>query len=238
MKRRAFLRFPLLAPMLNLRGGSRLGRLVVFEGNSMSCLNNGVQPPTWTTLFLRGAWAKAQHVAGVNVAVAGDDMRHANARAPLYVDPLLGAYGSGVCVLWEGTNTLIQDGYNADITFAKHYQYCKQRKALGWRVLMGTIVNRRYVGYGVEDDGRHEAARLAFNAQVRNTATQFDGILDVGADEILGADRAAWDTTYFRDGVHLTEAGAARVAALAEKVIPSLVTPLMYFPVVKSQRID
>jgi hypothetical protein len=233
MNRRAFLRLPLLAPMI-ASAGLRLGRLVVFEGNSMSCLNNGVQPPSWTTLFLRGDTARALQLCGVNVAVAGDDIRHANARAPIYVDPLLAACGAGVCVFWEGTNTLIQDGYNADITFAKHYQYCKRRKALGWRVVMGTIANRRYVGYGLEDDGRHEAARLAFNAQVRNTASQFDGVLDVGADETLGADHAAWDSVYFRDGVHLTEAGAARVAALAEQVITPLVTPLMYLPAVNA----
>jgi lysophospholipase L1-like esterase len=232
MNRRAFLRLPLLAPMLNLRGGSRLGRLVVFEGNSMSCLNNGTQPPSWTTLFLQGNTARALQLCGVNVSVAGDDIRHANQRAPIYVDPLLNAMGVGVCVLWEGTNSLSQNNYDAELTFYRHYQYCMKRKALGWRVILGTIANRRYVGNWVEDDGRHEAARLVFNQLARSNAGEFDGILDVGADEILGADHAAWDLTYFRDGVHLTAAGAARVAAIAEKVIPPLVTPLMIFPVV------
>jgi len=232
MNRRAFLRLPLLAPMLNVSGASRLGRLVVFEGNSMSCLNNGTQPPTWTTLFLAGNTAKALQLCGVNVSVAGDDIRHANQRAPLYVDPLLNAYGAGLCVLWEGTNSLSQNNYDAELTFAKHHDYLMNRKALGWRVMLGTIVNRRYVGNWIEDDGRHEAARLVFNQLARASACDFDGILDVGADAILGADRAAWDATYFRDGVHLTQAGAARVAAIAEKVIPQLVAPLMYFPVV------
>lgn len=232
MNRRAFLRLPLLAPMLATLGGPRLGRLVVFEGNSMSALNNIVTPTTWTTMFLSGTSAKALHLCGVNASVSGDDMRGINRRAPIYVDPLLESAGSGLCVLWEGTNTLIANNYDAGLTFYQHYQYLMNRKALGWRVILGTIANRRYISIGAEDDGKHEAARLVFNQQVRANAGEFDGVLDVGADEMLGADRAAWNAEYFRDGVHLTHAGAARVAAIAEKVIPPLVTPLMYLPVV------
>lgn len=199
----------------------------------MSALNNGVQPPTWTTLFMRGNTAQAYGIRGVNVAVSGDDIRHANRRAPVYVDPLRPMSDVGICLFWEGTNSLCVGGFDADATFEQHRQYCATRRVAGWTTVIGTIVNRRWVGYGVEDDGQHEAARLQFNQLVRDHVDEFDAVLDIGADEILGADHAAWDTTYFRDGVHLTEAGAQRVADLADEVIAKLMAHrVQFFPLI------
>jgi len=199
----------------------------------MSALNNGVQPPTWTTLLMKGATAQAYNLCGVNVAVSGDDIRHANKRAPLYVDPLRELADVSLCLFWEGTNSLCVGGFDADATFEQHRQYCAARRAAGWSTILGTIVSRRYIGYGIEDDGRHEAARLQFNQLVRDHSNEFDAVLDIGADDVLGADHAAWDTTYFRDGVHLTEAGAQRVANLAEQVIARMLAHrVQFFPVV------
>jgi len=195
----------------------------------MSALNNGAQPPTWTTLFMKFPTVQAYGVRCVNVAVSGDDIRHANKRAPLYVDPLRPMADVGICLFWEGTNSLIVGGFDADATFEQHRQYCAARKAAGWATIIGTIANRRVIGYGVEDDGRHEAGRLRFNQLVRDHAAEFDAVLDIGADEKLGADRAAWDATYFRDGVHLTEAGAQRVADLAENTIVRLMAHRVQF---------
>lgn len=197
----------------------------------MSALNNGLQPPTWTTLFMQCSTAQSYGIRGVNVAVSGDDIRHANYRAPLYVDPLRPMADVGICLFWEGTNSLCVGGFDAAAVFEQHRQYCAARRAAGWAAILGTIVNRRWIGYGVEDDGRHESARLQFNQLVRDHASEFDAVLDIGADEILGANHAAWDLTYFRDGVHLTEAGAQRVADLAENIIARMMAHrVQFFP--------
>lgn len=182
---------------------------------------------------MQGATAQAYGVCAVNVAVSGDDIRHANMRAPLYVDPLHGMADVAICLFWEGTNSLSVGGFDADTTFEQHRQYCADRRAAGWTTILGTIVNRRYVGNWVEDDGRHETARLRFNQLVRDHSNEFDAVFDIGADEILGADHAAWDSTYFRDGVHLTEAGAQRVANLADTVLARILPGrIQFFPVI------
>lgn len=230
--RRALLQLPFAAlPVMALGYPPRC--LIVFEGNSLSSLNNAVLPPTWTTLFMNGGVAKGYGLLGVNVAVAGDGVGQANNRAPIYVDPLRSTADMGICLFWEGTNSLGGNNFDADITFEQHRQYCAARKAAGWTTILGTIINRRIIYAGVEDDGRHETARLRFNQLVRDHASEFDAVFDIGADEILGADHAAWDTTYFRDGVHLTEAGSQRVANLADQVISQLMAHrIQFFPTV------
>lgn len=199
----------------------------------MSALNNAIQPLTWTTLLMRGNTAQQYGLRLVNVSVSGDGIRQANRRAPIYVDPLRPMADLGVCLFWEGTNSLGGNGFDAELTFEQHRHYCADRRAAGWAVVMGTIANRRIISAGVEDDGRHEVARLRFNQLARDHADEFDAVLDIGADEILGADHAAWNTTYFRDGVHLTEAGAQRVANLADGVLGQLLARrLQFFPAI------
>ena len=230
--RRALLQLPFaVLPMMAMGQYARC--LFVFEGNSLSALNNVVVPTTWVTRLLNSNAAQAYGVCAVDAAVSGDDLRGINRRASVYVDPLRDLCEVGVCVLWEGTNSLCVGGFDAEQVFAQHRQYCLDRKAAGWLTVMGTIANRRFIAVGVEDDGSHEAARLAFNQLVRDHASEFDAVLDVGADDMLGADHAAWNTTYFRDGIHLTDAGAQRVADLAEPILARMMAHrVQFFPAV------
>lgn len=230
--RRALLQLPFaVLPMMAMGQSPRC--LMVFEGNSLSALNNVVVPTTWVTRLLDSNAARAHGVCAVNAAVSGDDLRGINRRASVYVDPLRDLCEVGVCVLWEGTNSLCVGGFDAAQVFEQHRQYCLARKGAGWLTVMGTIANRRFVSIGVEDDGQHEVARLQFNQLVRDHASEFNAVLDVGADAMLGADHAAWNPTYFRDGIHLTDAGAQRVADLAELIVVQMMAHrVQFFPVV------
>lgn len=221
MNRRTFTR---LIPSIALFAMPNTPRrtLAVFEGNSLTALNNVVSPTCWVSILLTMPFAKEMQLCGVNAAVSGDDMRQINRRASVYVDPLRTLCGVGVCVLWEGTNTLIANGLDADLTFAQHYRYCADRKRAGWRVVIGTIANRRYISVGGEDNGTHESARQRFNQLVRANWREFDAVLDVGANDKLGLQKSAWDVDYFRDGVHLTELGGQEVANIAAPVIATV----------------
>lgn len=229
LTRRAFTRFIPSLALLTMPNTPRRA-LVVFEGNSITTLTPHSWPACWPTLFLRGEFAKRVNLRGVNVAVGTDNIYQCFERAPVYVDPLLALCDVGVCVLWEGTNTLFANGFDADKTFDQHMQYCADRKLLGWRTIIGTIISRQF-GESPFADPRHENARLRFNQLVRANWREFGAVLDVGADDRLGQQQSAWDASIFIDGIHLAEAGAQRVAEMAAPVIASVLNqqyPLLF----------
>lgn len=220
LTRRAFTRIIPSLAILAMPSTSRRA-LIVFEGNSITALTPHAAPACWPTLFLYSAFAKGLNLRGVNVAVGTDNIYQCLDRAPIYVDPLLGLCDVGVCVLWEGTNALSVNDFDADKTFEQHRAYCADRKFRGWRTIIGTIISRQY-GESPFSDPRHENARLRFNQLVRAYCREFDAVLDMGADDKLGLQRSAWDASMFRDGIHLTEAGAQHVAEMAAPVIASV----------------
>lgn len=204
-----------------------LPRLVVFEGNSLTALNASWVTICWPSLLMKRPSLAQHRLAGINVAVGGDGILQAAERAPIYVDPL--APIGGVVVLWEGTNGLGQSGYDAALTYRQHRDYCLERKKAGWRVVIGTIANRKY-GTPPNPDPRHEPARLEFNRLIRESWRGFaDALLDIGSDVKLGQPTSADNPRYFRDGIHLTADGASRVADLAEGVIGALFSSI-YLP--------
>lgn len=182
-------------------------RLLIVDGNSLSCLANVALPYEWSRRI-------SVNCPVINLAVAGDHITPIARRAPYYVDPLIKLFNDTVVVLWEGTNSLWK--LSPEQAFAEHLAYAKARKALGAKVIIGTIINRYQ-----ESWPQHEALRITFNDLVRANASEFDGVMDLGASPELGYEGAA-KTNLYRDGVHLADAGYQIVARYAQTAINQL----------------
>jgi lysophospholipase L1-like esterase len=126
-----------------------------------------------------------------------------------------------VMVIWGGTNDL-GAGDTPQQAYAQLVQFCQQGQAAGWKVIVVTMIDRS----GIDGAGEtFDAAHDAYNNLIRANWTSFaNGIADVAANPILGADGASTNPTYFLgDGIHLTDAGYQLVAPTVQAAKDQLV---------------
>lgn len=196
-------------------------RIVVVEGNSLSCFtptNLYDTPVCWPSLMASGTFAAQHNIKVVNVAVGSTGTREAFARAPLHVDPLRPLADWGCVVFIEGGNDVAQvtgDGYNS---YLRARQYCLDRRAAGWLVIIGTITNRTSLPF---DTWWWES--LQYNSYVRQYWREFaDGLVDLASTQELGATGAADNPLYFRDKIHYAAAGYEMVRQMVESELAKL----------------
>ena len=215
MNRRTFLRtlpavtIPILHSIQPARSAQpeQPNRLLIVDGNSLSCLANTTLPNEW-------ARSISVNCPVVDVAVAGDHITPILRRAPYYVDPLIKQFRDTLIILWEGTNSLWK--MSPEDAATKHIEYVRLRRKLGARVIVGTVINRNQASWP-----EHEFLRWRFNQLIRVNRFEFDGLMDIGASAELGAGDSA-KGPLFRDGVHLTADGYAIVARYAQQAINSI----------------
>jgi hypothetical protein len=96
---------------------------------------------------------------------------------------------------WSGTNE-VPNAVNAPAIIARTRAFTSGRKALGYKVVVGTMISRT----------GNDLGKDAFNLQLRNAIPLFaDGVIDFSANVHFGADAANANTTYYNvDGIHLT----------------------------------
>jgi hypothetical protein len=132
-----------------------------------------------------------------------------NANAALNVDPYYAYAGvqKSVCVTWGGHNDLSGSASAADV-YALIQTYCLARRAVGWKVVVGTTLPR--IDPGIE------TKRLALNTLLRAGWSTFaDALADPGADPTIGTVAALSDPVWYRvDQAHLTHAGRVVAAGL------------------------
>jgi lysophospholipase L1-like esterase len=89
--------------------------------------------------------------------------------------------------------------------------YCQVRRDAGWRVVIGTVLPRADLG----PESNFEARRQSLNRQIRSNWPSFaDALADIGSDPIMGQAEQTRNPMYYgADGVHLTAAGYALIAA-------------------------
>lgn len=130
-----------------------------------------------------------------------------------YDTPFKAARTKNVYVLWIGTNiaSLTPAQAYADIVAA-----CGTARATGYKVLVGTIINRT--------DVDNEAYRATLNASIRSGwNTIADGLVDFAADSRLGGVTAANSTVWFNaDKVHLNASGYTIIANIVKTAIDAL----------------
>lgn len=125
-----------------------------------------------------------------------------------------------IIVVWAGSADLYQavGTSNAITTFNNLKEFCLKEKALGSKVVVLTMLprpNNTVVFSKME--------YLAYNALIRAHWTEFaDALADVQLDPTIGTDESNYNTTYYADTVHLTQAGYQIVAGHVQTALNSI----------------
>jgi lysophospholipase L1-like esterase len=112
--------------------------------------------------------------------------------------------GKNICIFWEGTNDISQ-GKTDTQAYNNIKSYCQARKAIGWKVIIGTLPPRTYLGAA-----NQEAYRLSVNTIILENALSegwADAIADIASDEVMGNIDTTYDRDYYYDRLHMTPAG-------------------------------
>lgn len=215
MNRRTMLKAAIYLPFVALQSPEPT-RLIICDGNSLSARWRDLSD--WPTML--ASLVAPSYV--VNTGTLSIDIGDCRQRAPKVIDTLVGLVDETWVIIWEGTNHLYW-GHSVAENYAEHVAYCLERKAAGIdRVFVGTIISREPNNAQYSFAQRHE-----FNDLLRQNWRSFaDGLLDFDAIPQLGADDAWANTDYFRDGVHLADAGSALVAGyVAGRIMPGGTVP-------------
>lgn len=200
-----------------LRAWAMPQRRLICDGDSMTAGNGataGLDYPAQLLALLGSGWVK------LNAGVGGQTLSDMQGDAASTLDPYRAALRAGrpVLIAWGGTNDLF-GGASAATTYSRLVTYCQARQAAGWRVVVLTILPRSNVG----TPGTFEADRQTVNTNMRtNWPTFADALADVAADARLGDAGDETNATYYADLVHLTDAGYAIVAGLAQTAIQGM----------------
>jgi len=185
--------------------------IVCHVGDSLTQGNAATRPEyTYPARML----ATTPH-ARLNQAVGSSFIGDAIALA-YEVDAAYDATRTCVLVMWHGTNDIALGESGAD-THAELAAYCAARRAIGWKVVVGTLPAIDYAGITPAIQAEYAAYRAAIQA---NHATYSDGWVDIQADARMAN---ASDLTYrTADKVHFTDAGFLVVASLFEPAVQAL----------------
>jgi hypothetical protein len=153
----------------------------------------------------------------LNYGVNGQTVTQMAADAATQIDAQRYSRPANILGAWGGVNDIIA-GKSAAALYAEYAAYCEARQAAGWEVLAFTQHSWRYLGVD------RDAVIAAFNALViANWTTFADGLVDLSAEPNIGPPGSYSNLTYYNaDGVHLTAAGDALVAALVKTAVQQL----------------
>jgi lysophospholipase L1-like esterase len=168
-----------------------MGNILVADGDSITIgfQNSGPFTPYTSYLNLNNSpWFI------LNNGVSGETLAAMLSSAPTAVDPFYGPSGTGNCVvIWGGTNDITEGATPAD-TYANLVAYVAARHAVGWKVIVPTMLSR--VG---EDAEKNE-----YNALILANTAGADAIVDF-TQTPLGIDGGYSNPTYFdTGGIHPT----------------------------------
>lgn len=124
-------------------------------------------------------------------------------------------YSSGapfnVCVVWAGTNDMVNEGRSAAQTLADAETYCLARRATGWKVVFLNCIWRVDL---------NETTRNTYNSSLSAAHTWCDALVDVATPMgTPGTQPAYW----LVDQIHLTTAAYQVVAAMVEAAVRAVV---------------
>ena len=195
---------------------TRPKNVLVTDGDSRTCgWNCSYEYPYWPLLSLDKSFIIS------NTAVGGLSTTDLVSKAEEEVDPKLSVLSRfNIVVCWAGVNDILVHNSPAGTVYDNLVSYCTERKEKGWKVIVCTEVSMR----GIGPIGVCDSLRMALNDSLRANWVDFaDGIADLGAHKSIGYLGAFKDTTFFCDGVHLTNAGTFCVAEVISKSINDLI---------------
>lgn len=122
-------------------------------------------------------------------------------------------------VVWIGSNDILVKNMSANSVFRNIEEYCNSRREKGWEVLVCTEISAQ--GGGIPNN---EYTRNRLNSKIRKNWRNFaDGLIDLGANDKIGALGAYQSSEYFCDSVHLTNQGYEVVADEVAKALKKYV---------------
>ncbi|MEJ0021442.1 MAG: 6-bladed beta-propeller [Candidatus Doudnabacteria bacterium] len=195
--------------------------LLIFDGDSITqgyLASTGQDYPSQVQAIL-GPGPTYQNMGGSSRTLL--DMIN---DAPAQIDPeFLGADTTNIVTLMGGTNDL-HFGADAITTYNRIVSYAQARRAVGFKVIVNTILPRTEPTLPT-----FEADRQTVNSLLRANWPSFaDGLSDIASSSVMGQPGEDSDTTYYHDGIHPTDAGygilAGYVAAAIQKIISPVAT--------------
>lgn len=196
---------------------------IVFKGSSTTKGNASSGLCTNYIYRLEPYFPDAEFFA---YGVGGTDQDDFDDTAPLDVDAAYLAGYDNVLVLQSGSNDIYVNNTSAAALLAQIKNYCLQRRSLGYRITVLTVLPR-----GTTNSAQN-TVRLAFNELVRSEplGTFWDAVADIAALPEL-QDGAQSSTTYYNaDTIHLNDAGHSLIAPVIQTAVASCFTP-SYIPV-------
>ncbi len=192
----------------------------VMAGNSLTD-SRGIAEDVWPVKL-----PKLMNIGQNNFIQAGiggqsftDMLTRDVANVDAYYDPVNYLAKHNVVLVWEITNALVLAGATPASVQNLISTYCLARKAVGWKVIVGTCLPRDTA------KANFEADRQTINQWVRDNYLTFaDKIADFGADATIGqAGQQASATYYIGDGVHLSAAGHAIIASIYKTQLDAVI---------------
>lgn len=220
---------------LTTGGGNQLG-IVSIDTDSTG---SPEQPPTPTSdpyiLFLGDSLTEGiavpqpypslivspSNFTNINLGVSSKSAATIYAEADTVTNSRTGSNKTDdIIVVWAGSVDLYQavGTTNAQNAFNSLKAYCLKEKALGAKVVVLTMLPRpnNTVVFS-------KTEYLAYNALIRAHWSEFaDALADVQSDPTIGPDASNYNTAYYADTVHLTQAGYVIVARYVQDALHSI----------------
>lgn len=142
----------------------------------------------------------------INVGLSGKTIMNLLVEASAKVDSLFVPNQKSVVVIFAGTNDLANIGQTVDQTYPRLVQYIRDRKTVGWKVIVVTMLPRTP---GIPDSQRQE-----FNGRIYAEWPRYaDQIADVAADPRIGCANCNHNTVYYSaDTIHPNNVGEQIIA--------------------------
>lgn len=195
--------------------------LIVFAGGALSG-GDGVSSTESFAALTIALLAPTKYDAAIEALHQGE-FPEWNSYASQWIDPLFARSRSkNLIVLHGGGNDMAQGGQSVADAFARMVAYCQDRRSVGWKVVVLTILPRTGFLRTGED---FEAERQEFNALMRKNLVRFaDGLADIGADPTIGIASARGNWMYYQvaNGILPTAAGHRIIAPIVKAAILTL----------------
>ncbi|HNX38578.1 MAG TPA: right-handed parallel beta-helix repeat-containing protein [Candidatus Cloacimonadota bacterium] len=114
-----------------------------------------------------------------------------------------------IMVLWIGCNDMTNTVGDATATYNLLKSYVQDRLDMGWKVFAYTITPTNAYGRGAG----FEAKRIIFNNLMMTDLALMTNVYVLNTDDVAAFDDPS-NTTYFTDGLHLTQLGSQLASSL------------------------
>ncbi len=182
-----------------------------FSGDSMTAVPNGyvTDEQAYPSLVLQSLGDSRDLN---DTALAGWRMDQLVDSDTTNADPKIVIGKNNILSIFAGSNDFGNNNETPEQIMADFVLYCSTRRAAGWnKIVVATMLPRNDSHDMVYPN--FEPNRIAFNTLLRNGfSPHADGLIDIGADSIMGNVDNIDNTLYFVDGVHPTALGHSILA--------------------------